>query len=95
MFVGRVIVGNGVEELACGHRTLNGFEEADELLMAVLGNAAAQHRAVANIEGGEQGADTVAFVIVVMVPRLTGLSGSPGWVRSSAWPWPRLLHNSM
>ena len=33
MFVGRVVVGNGVDQLACGHGALDGNEEADELLM--------------------------------------------------------------
>ena len=64
MFVGRVVVGDGMDQLACGHGALDSIEEADELLVAVLGHAAAQHGAVANIEGGEQSRHAIALMIV-------------------------------
>ena len=43
---------------------LDGVEETDELLVPVLGHAAAQHGAVPDIERGEQGGDAVALVAV-------------------------------
>ena len=46
VLVGCVVVGDGVDQLAGRDGTLDGVEKADELLMAVLGHAAAQHRAV-------------------------------------------------
>ena len=45
--------------------------------MAMLGHAAAEHRAVANIEGGEQGGDTIAFVIVGHGPAFARLERQP------------------
>ena len=65
--------------------SLDGIEKADQLLMGVPLHAAAEHHALQDIEGGEQGGGAVA--LVVMVPRFPGLSGRPGWVRSSAWIW--------
>ena len=57
MFVGSVVVRDRMDQLACGHGTFDGVEEADELLMTMLGHAAAEHRAIANIERGKQGGD--------------------------------------
>ena len=85
MFVRGVVVGNGVDQLACGHGALDSVEEADELLMAMLGHATAEHRAIANIEGGGQGCHTVALIIVGHCAAFARLERQPGWVRSSAW----------
>ena len=35
VFVGRVVVDNGVDRLSCRHLGLDGIEEADELLVPV------------------------------------------------------------
>ena len=43
---------------------LDGVEEADELLMPVALHAAADHRALQHVEGGEQGRGAVALVVV-------------------------------
>ena len=45
--------------------------------MTMLGHAAAEHRAVANIEGGEHGGDAVAFVIVGHGPAFARLERQP------------------
>ena len=72
VLVGRVIVDDGVDQLAGGDRALDGVEEADELLMGVLLHAATEHRAVEHVEGGEQGGRAVALVIVRHGPALAG-----------------------
>ena len=48
---------------------------------------AADDRAVEHAERGEQRGGAVPLVIVCQVWQRPGLSGSPGWVRSSAWIW--------
>src|SRR3954453_24129981 len=85
VFVGGVVVENGVDQPASGHHRLDRVEEANELLMAVPLHAAADHRAIENVERGEQGRRAVANKSWVIVPALPGFSGRPGWVRSSAW----------
>src|ERR1700683_4308604 len=72
VLMGRVIVEDGVDQLAGGDRALDGIEEADELLMRVPLHAAHKHRAVEHVEGGEQGGRTVALVIVRHGSALTG-----------------------
>jgi hypothetical protein len=44
-----------LDQLASRDSALDGVEETDELLLPVLGHAAAQHGAVPDIERGEQG----------------------------------------
>ena len=53
MLVSGIVIGNGVDQLAGWHGGLDGVEEADELLMPVTLHAAAHHRAVQHVEGGE------------------------------------------
>ena len=53
--------------------------------VAVLPRAAAEHGTGEDVEGGEQGDDAVALVIVGHRAHLPGLSGRPGWRRSRAW----------
>jgi hypothetical protein len=53
-----------VDQLAGGHRPLDGIEEADELLMAMTCHALADHRAVEHVEGCEQRGRAVALVVV-------------------------------
>jgi hypothetical protein len=50
-----IVVGDGVDQLACRNGALDGDEDADEFLMPVLGYAATQHGAVQHIMGGEKG----------------------------------------
>ena len=85
VFVSGVVVENGVDGLAGRDGGFDGVEEADELLMAVALHAAADDRAVQDVERGEQGGRAMA--LVVMVPARPFFMGSPGWVRSRAWIW--------
>ena len=64
VFVGGVVINNGVDDLAGRNLRLNGVEEADELLMAVALHVLAGHGAVEDVEGGEQRCGAVALVIV-------------------------------
>src|SRR5262249_28106823 len=50
MLVGGVVVGDGMDQLAGRHGGLDGAEEADELLMAVLLHAPADHAAIQHVE---------------------------------------------
>ena len=54
MFVGGVVVDDGVDCLAFWYGGLGHIEKANELLMPVPLHAAADHRAVQHVEGGEQ-----------------------------------------
>ena len=64
MLVGAVVVEDDMDHLAGRHLALDGVEKADELLVTVLLHAATDHRAVENVEGGEQGGGAIALVIV-------------------------------
>ena len=57
---------DGVEpgHFAGRHGSLDGCDEADELLMVMARHTAADDLAIEHIERGEQGRRTVAFVIV-------------------------------
>src|SRR5437763_8517594 len=87
MLVSGVVVKDCVDDLAGGNFALDGIEKADQLLMGVPLHAAAEHHAVQDVEGGEQGGGAVALVVVGHGSALPDLSGRPGWVRSSAWIW--------
>ena len=50
MFVGSVVVQNGVDGLAGRNGALDGAEEADEFLMTVALHVAADHLAVEHVE---------------------------------------------
>jgi hypothetical protein len=63
VFVGGVVVGDGVDRLSFWHLRLNGIE-SDKLLMAVALHVVADDGAVEDIEGGKQGRGAVAFVVV-------------------------------
>ena len=54
MLVGGVIVGDGMDQFAGRHGGLDGVEEADELLVAMLLHAAADDAAIQHIESGKQ-----------------------------------------
>jgi hypothetical protein len=81
MFVGGVVVDDGVDRLAFWHGGLGSIEKADERLMAVALHAAPDHRAIENVEGGKQSRCAIALVIV---PQRPFFKGRPGCVRSSA-----------
>src|SRR5712671_883388 len=87
MFVGRVVVDDGVDRHSHRHLRLGGVEEADELLVPVALHVAADDGAVEHIEGGKQRRCAMAFVVVGHRPSAALLIGRPGWVRSSAWIW--------
>jgi hypothetical protein len=54
MFVGAIVVEDGVDHLAGWHGPLNGCDEADELLMPMARHAAADDLALEHAERGEQ-----------------------------------------
>src|SRR5271167_4113770 len=87
MLMGGVVIKDGVDRLVGRHRALDGIEEADEFLMGMALHATAEDDAIEGVEGGKQGGRAVALVVMRLVPHLPGLSGRPGWVRSSAWIW--------
>lgn len=86
MRMGGVVVGNGMDQSASRHRSLNGVEEADELLVAVLLHASADHAAVRHIDSDKQCGCAVAHVVVrhgpaaALVQRRAWLSASSTWI---------------
>ena len=64
MLVGGVVVENDVYEFSGRDFGVDGVEEADELLMPMTLHVAADHRAVENIEGGEQRRRAVPLVVM-------------------------------
>jgi len=62
MLVSGVVVEDCVDNFAGGNFALDGIEKADQLLMGVPLHAAAEHHALQDVEGGEQGGGAVAFV---------------------------------
>jgi len=64
VLVGGIVVEDHVDNLAGRHGALDGVEEADELLMPVPLPAAADDRAVEDVERCEQGGRAVALVVV-------------------------------
>src|ERR1700733_4773163 len=85
MFVGRIIVDDGVDHFSHRDLLLDRIEEADELLVAMVLHVAADDGAIEDVESCEQRGGAVTFVVVVIVPARPGFIGNPGWVRSSAW----------
>jgi hypothetical protein len=83
MLVRSVIVEGRMDGFGGRSRRLDGVEEAHELLMPMARHVAADHRAVENVERGEQRRRPVPFVVTV---HRTGASllQRPGGVRSSA-----------
>src|SRR5215212_6627667 len=72
MLVSGVVVEDCVDNFAGGNFALDGIEKADQLLMGVPLHAAAEHHALQDVEGGEQGGGAVAFVIVGHGSALSG-----------------------
>ena len=61
MLVGAVIVDDNVQLQPRRGLLIDGFQKADEFLMTMAGHTVADHFAVQNIEGGEQGGGAVAL----------------------------------
>src|SRR4030081_2292523 len=78
MFVGRVVVDDGVDRHSHRHLRLGGVEEADELLVPVALHVAADDGAVKHIERGEQRRCAMAFVVVGHRPSATILHRQTG-----------------
>ena len=64
MLVGRVVVGNGVDQFSSRHDSLDGVEKADEVLMGMALHAPSDDRPVQNIERGKQGSGAVTNIIM-------------------------------
>ena len=77
MFVRGVVVEDGVDDLAGRHGALDGFQEADEFLMAVLAHATPDDRSVEDVQGGEERRRAIAFVIMRHRPALAGFERQP------------------
>ena len=56
-----------MDQLAGWDRTLDGIEEADELLMPVSLHAAAEDDAIERVEGGKRGGRAVPLVIMSVI----------------------------
>ena len=78
VLMGGVVVGDGVDDLARRNRPLDRVEELDEFQVGVLGHAAADHGAVEDVEGGEQGGGAVALVVVGHGAALAGFQRQTG-----------------
>ena len=78
VFVGRVVVDDGVDRLSCRYLGLDGVEEADELLVPMVLHVATDDGAVENVEGGEQRGRSVALVVVGHCPGATPLHRQTG-----------------
>ena len=59
-----VVVENGVDDFACGDLSLDGVQEADELLMAVALHVLSDHRAIEHVQCGKQRRCAVALIIM-------------------------------
>ena len=64
VFVSRVVVEDHMDALAGRNLALDLIEEANELLVAMALHVAPDHRAVEDVEGGEQRGRAVALVVV-------------------------------
>src|SRR5450631_1475663 len=79
MFVGRIIVDDGMDRLSRRNLLLNGVKEANEFLMAMALHVAADHRAVEHVERREQRRRAVSLIVVrhgpgaALLQRQTGL----------------------
>ncbi len=78
VFVGGVVVGDGVDDLARRGRALDGIEEADELLMGVSLHAAAEHGAVEDVQRRKQRRGAVALVVMGHGAALAGFERQAG-----------------
>ena len=68
VFMSGIVIENGVNHLAGGDLSLNGVQEADELLMAVTLHILTDDRAVEHTQRGKQRRCAVALIIVGQRP---------------------------
>ena len=73
----RVSVEHDVNQLAGRDRRLDRIEEAEKLLVPVAGHAAAEHRAVQDVERREQGGRPVPNIVMGHGTGLAGLERQP------------------
>ena len=73
LFVGGVIVDDGVDDFSGRNSALDGIEEADELLVAMPSHAAPDHGSIEEVERGEQRGRAVALVVMGHRPAFSGL----------------------
>ena len=64
MFVGRIIVDDGVDHFSHRDLLLDRIEETDELLVAMVQHVAADDGAIEDVESCEQRGGAVTFVVV-------------------------------
>ena len=85
VLVGGVLVDDRMHDSAAWDPRLDGIEKAGELPMAMALRITADHRAVQDIQRGEERRRSVRLIQSwVIAPRRPFFSGSPGWVRSRA-----------
>ena len=73
VLVGSVVVSDCVNDPPWWDGSLHGIQELDELLVSMLGHAAADHCPIKDVEGGKQGGGAVPLVVVSHGPALTRL----------------------
>ena len=91
MFVGRIIVDDGVDHFSHRDLLLDRIEEVDELLVAMVQHVAADDGAIEDVESCEQRGGAVTFVVVrhrLGAGVTTGLIGPiPAGCGRRAWIW--------
>ena len=78
VLVRSVVVDDGVDDLSGRNGALDGVEELDEFLVAMMRHAAPDDRAMENVERGEQGGRAVALVVMGHRPAFAGLQREAG-----------------
>ena len=78
VLVGGVVVEDSMDHLSGGDSALDGAEELDELLVAVVRHAAPNDRAVQYVERGEQCGRAIALVVVRHGPAFARLQRQAG-----------------
>ncbi len=68
MFVGGVVVEDGMDDFAGRNVGLDGVEKADESLMSVTLHAAANDRAIENVQGSKQCRRAIALIVMGECP---------------------------
>jgi hypothetical protein len=69
LFVGGIVVDDGVDDFSGRHGALDGVEEANELLVAMPSHAASDHGSVEDVERCKQSGRAVAVVFGIRLPR--------------------------
>ena len=64
MFVGCVVVDDGVDRLSRRHLRFDGIEEADKLLVPMVLHVATDDGAIEDVESGEERSRAMTFVVV-------------------------------